>query len=497
MRRRISPATAGVAVILAAAGTAIGNGAGEEHDCRHHAGVGHKLPAPAPGIELVHACWPGDNGTLTGRLIPLETLTPENLALRAELDRSYARGGTPERIDIVFLGDGYTASERARFTADSQAIIGNMFVYEPFITYEPFFRFHLGTVVSNESGVDNDPVQGISRDTALDMGFWCGGTERALCVNVNKALNAARAATLTDVDQVIAIANTTKYGGVGYPSSNIGTASGRNDAATQIVIHELGHSLGDLADEYTYGGPAEFVGAEPVTANVSIFDAAAQLAQSRKWFRWLGANQPGFDGTVGSFEGGNYSQSGIYRPTNDSMMRSLARPFNLPSAERLIVEFYREVRPIDDATPADAAVTGSDTVFAVPVQPNGHDLDISWSIDGSPVVSLNGRTHADLAALGLDDGVERELTVTVVDNTPWVRDPALRASFLTESRTWTVNECVDRADFDASGTVEFFDVLAYLVFYTGPQPQADIDGSGAVDYFDLLAFLDAFNNPCP
>jgi hypothetical protein len=78
-----------------------------------------------------------------------------------------------------------------------------------------------------------------------------------------------------------------------------------------------------------------------------------------------------------------------------------------------------------------------------------------------------------------------------------VRDPALRASFLTESRSWTVNECVERADFDQSGTVEFFDVLAYLLFYTGQQPEADLDGSGVVDYFDLLAFLNAFNNPCP
>jgi hypothetical protein len=491
---------AGVTVLLAVAGTVTARvHAGDKaHDCTLHGGVAHGLGlAAAPGIEMVHACWPGEDGTLTGRLIPQETLTPENLALRAELDRSYARAGTPDRIDVVFIGDGYTASEQGLFTTDAQAIIADMFVYEPFTTYEPFFRFHLGAVVSNESGVDNDPVQGISRDTALDMRFWCGGTERALCVNVNKALTAARAATLTDVDQVLAIANTVKYGGVGYPTSNVGTASGRNELATQIVIHELGHSLGDLADEYDYGGPADFAGGEPGTANVSIFDAAAQLAQSRKWFRWLGANMPGFDGTVLAFEGANYSTDGIYRPTDNSMMRSLSRPFNLPSAERLIVEFYREVGPIEDATPADAVVSGADTVFAVPVQPNGHDLDISWSIDGSAITSLNGQTHANLAALGFDDGVERELTVTVVDNTPWVRDPALRASFLTESRSWTVNECVERADFDQSGTVEFFDVLAYLLFYTGQQPEADLDGSGVVDYFDLLAFLNAFNNPCP
>lgn len=474
-------------VLTACAGLA--HAAGTTHDCALH---GHAVAAP--GIELVHACWPGEDGNLTGRLIPLETLTPENAALRAELDRSYARGA-PNRIDVVFVGDGYTADQQALFHSDVDGIVGDMFMYEPFTTYRPFFRIHRVEVISNESGVDHDPVEGIFRDTALDMGFWCGGTERALCVNVNKALARARQGVETDVDQVVAIANTTKYGGVGYPSNNLATSSGRNSSATQIVIHELGHSLGDLADEYNYGGPTNYTGGELAPANVTIHTAAQMQAQSLKWFRWLGSSLPGFDGTVGAFQGGNYSETGVYRPTNNSMMRNLARPFNLPSAEALIREFYREVPPIEDSTPA-GPVDGSGAVYVIPVQPDGHDLDIFWEVDGQPLPTLTGRTHVDLAALGFDDGVERVLKATVVDGTPWVRDPVIRAAFLTETRTWTVNPCVNVADLDGNGVNDFFDVSSFVIAFNMRHPIADMDGNGAFDFFDFAGFLRAFNDPC-
>lgn len=449
----------------------------------------------APGIEMVHACWPDEHGNLTGRLIPLETLTPENIALRAELDKNYARG-LGERIDLVFVGDGYTASEQSVFHAHVDDVVANMFVYEPFTTYEPYFRIQRVEVVSEVSGVSGDPSASVFRDTPLQMAYWCGGTERALCVNVNRALNSARNGVVTDVDQVIALANSTKYGGVGYPQNNLGTAAGGNSAATQIVIHELGHSLGDLADEYTYGGSTNYSGPELGPFNVSIYNANQLAQQERKWFRWLGASLPGFDGTVGAFVGGNYSETGVYRPTNNSMMRALSRPFNLPSAEGLIKEFYREVSPIDDATPGED-VDGSDTVFAVPMQPNGHDLDIFWEVDGVRITSLDGQTHVDLAALGLDDGVERVLRVTVTDPTPWVRDPVTRETMLTERREWVVNRCINRADINESGGINVFDLYIYLAYYELNDPIADFDASGVIDVFDLLRFLIEYNNPCP
>jgi len=480
--------------LTALAGTALA--APHAPGCNHAANVNH-----APGVEYAHACWPGADGTLTGTLIEIQHDDEQMAELRQLLDLDFtanSRGDVsgPKYIDIVFVGDGYTASEQALFQSDVNAIEASLFQFEPFITYKSFFRVHRVEVISNDSGVDNDPTDGISRDTALDMGFFCGGTERALCVNVSKALTAARNGVSSDVDQVIAIANTTKYGGVGYPSSNLATSSGRNSSATQIVIHELGHSLGNLADEYTYGGNDTYTGGEHSRANLSIYDQATQVAQQRKWHRWMGPASPGFDGPVATYEGGGYSQFGIFRPTNNSMMRSLGRPFSPINAEALIQEFYSEIRPIESATPVTPDPDADSTLVVVPAQPVGHDLDITWFVNGDEIAGTAGQTSLDLASLNLPADAESEISVTVVDNTPWVRDPAIRDLELTDVRTWTINRCVLLADIDGSGELNFFDVSSFVMAFQIQDPLGDFNSDGIYNFFDFVDFIDAFVNPC-
>ena len=51
---------------------------------------------------------------------------------------------------------------------------------------------------------------------------------------------------------IVVIQNNYKYGGSGYISQNIGTTS-RNEAGSHVAVHELGHSLFELGDEYTSG----------------------------------------------------------------------------------------------------------------------------------------------------------------------------------------------------------------------------------------------------
>ena len=290
-------------------------------------------------------------------------------------------------------------------------------------------------MVSNESGVDNDPVQGVDRDTAMDMSYWCSGIERLLCVNVFSATSFANNAP--DVDQIVAIANSSKYGGAGYPSNNIGTAAATNGAAIEIVLHELGHSLGNLADEYTYGGPETYTGSEPSTANISTFDATQMANAMAKWFRWLGVNDPQFDGLVDTFEGGGYSVFGLYRPTNNSLMRNLGRPFNRPGLETMVLEVYRIVSPIDGSSSTSQTYNGTETLSVVPMQPNGHSLDVQWSLDGVEIPGATGTT-LDLSTLALT-GCNVEVSVTVVDNTDWVRNEAARDLWMTDTRTFLLD----------------------------------------------------------
>ena len=84
---------------------------------------------------------------------------------------------------------------------------------------------------------------------------------------------------------MLAVAHSSRYGGAGYTASNLATVAGGNGSAAEVAIHEFGHSLGDLADEYDYGGPETYTGGEPPDANVSVFNAAMLASMQRKWFR--------------------------------------------------------------------------------------------------------------------------------------------------------------------------------------------------------------------
>ena len=439
----------------------------------------------------IHGCFGDAHGNLSGQIhqMPMDEEAQEFIDAmnRANL------GALDNRVDLVFVGDGYTAGEMGQFHSDADGVVASLYQYEPFTSYQSYFRVTKVEVVSVQSGVDNDP-QGVFRNTALDMTYWCSGIERLLCVNVGKAYNAAAAAP--DIDQIIALSNSSKYGGAGYSSNNLGTAAGQNNAAADIAIHELGHSLGDLADEYTYGGPTTYTGGELGPVNVSIYNRTQQIAQSRKWHTWMDAAMTGFDNPINTYEGGNYSQFGVYRPSNNSMMRALGRPFNLVSAEQLLKEIYREVNPIDDGTPDGTILERTDTAWVTPMQPLNHDLLVSWYIDGVWSFDLVSQHSVDIASLGLDGGAH-SLRVEVIDGTTWVRNQAMREQFMTESRTFTINAQSCPADLTGDGIADFLDISAFLTAFTGNTPLADINGDGLYDFLDISAFLTAFGAGCP
>jgi len=53
------------------------------------------------------------------------------------------------------------------------------------------------------------------------------------------------------------------------------------------------------------------------------------------------------------------------------------------------------------------------------------------------------------------------------------------------------------ADFTGDGTLDIFDVFAFLDAFNAMNPAADFTGDGSFDIFDVFAFLDAFNAGCP
>ncbi|WP_158845171.1 M64 family metallopeptidase [Saccharothrix deserti] len=300
------------------------------------------VAAPLPGgaaestaaeVELVEVFSP--DGTITRTPVPRAVETraaPSEVA--ADVVPIQETGAPDQRFDLVFVGDGYTAAEIELFHTHVVSKWSELSAVEPFKSYRQYFNVWQVSVVSTESGVDNDPTLGTARDTALDMGFWCQGrdtqTERLLCVNQTKATQFG--ALAPQADQVIALGNTAKYGGAG---GGVATAAGANDQAGQIAVHELGHSIGKLADEYDY--PYDrYTGAEPTEVNVTA-DATGS-----KWSAYLGQASPD-GGVVGAFEGARYYTSGLYRPTENSIMRTLGREFNLIGRDAMINAFKAKV----------------------------------------------------------------------------------------------------------------------------------------------------------
>ena len=198
------------------------------------------------------------------------------------------------------------------------------------------------------------------------MAYGCFGIDRLLCIHTGKAQAAAAVAPANDI--ILALANSTRYGGAGY--ANLATLAGSNTAAIEIALHEFGHAFSGLADEYDYGDGATYTGPEPSEANTSIYNAATQLAIEAKWHRWMDLPH------VDTFEGAAYNQFGIYRPTVNSKMKSLGRPFEEINVEQLVLTMYEHVHPIDDATPSPGGPLFDGTEFFVtPLEPVDHGLD--------------------------------------------------------------------------------------------------------------------------
>ncbi|GAA2317434.1 M64 family metallopeptidase [Streptomyces kunmingensis] len=343
-------------------------------------------------------------------------------------------GPSDGRLDLVVIGDGYTADQQGDFHQDAQAKLDAIFAIEPYKSYQGLFNFWLVDAASNQSGVSGDPTKDVVRDTAVSSYFFCSDTERLLCVDEKKVDTYAQQAPGSDI--VFVISNSSKYGGAGYSGltstaghTGIATMSSDNDRSYLIGAHELGHSIGLLADEYQYDGYGTYPDSEPAEPNTTKQTADGMRSMQTKWYRWLGQNDPA-GGTVGAYEGAGYYEYGIYRPTQNSIMRALdTDAFNLPGREAMIAGFYRNADLVTAA--------GTLRVDLAPLPKGLADVQVRWYVDGAEVVGAAGERALKAASLNLRKGTHT-VTAKAVDRTTALRDPAARQA-ASNSVTWTVS----------------------------------------------------------
>ncbi|AYG80225.1 hypothetical protein DWB77_02356 [Streptomyces hundungensis] len=367
---------------------------------------------------------------------------PSSVAADGRVTKVVDNGSTADRLDIVIVGDGYTADQLDRFHADAKEKWGEITGVEPYTTYQNLFNVWTVDAVSAQSGVSGDPAQGDVKDTALGSYFWCDGVERLLCVDQDKV--DSYVAKAPQADLVVVLANSAKYGGAGYnePSPTLGyegisTASAGNAKSGQVAIHETGHSLGKLADEYFYPGTPgyeHYEGPEADQSNISVLTADRMAAARTKWYRWLGEVSPD-GGTVGAYEGGGYYVTGLNRPTDGSIMRILGKPFNLPGVEAMIAGFYRHASIATPGVSTSRTLRSYDVArVTVPRLVGERQLTVRWYLDGRELRRYAGARVVPVWGLGLGRG-SHDLTVRVTDSTASVRDPGIAAG-LHATVTW-------------------------------------------------------------
>ena len=304
-------------------------------------------------------------------------------------------GPSSNRVDIVFLGDGYTATDITAGTYDNHInnYLNHMFSdslgSDPFFRYRNYFNVHSIEVVSNEAGADVPPEE-IFRDTALDATYYLdGSTKRLLGINTSKAnvvRNMALAGAGFAAEMQYVTVNDTRYGGSG---GNYAVYAGGNSSAAEVALHEVAHSFSNLADEYGgFAGP--YTGSEPNEPNVT------KNATGTKWSRWHGYNQPGI-GVIEAYEGGRYYDTELYRPSNDSKMNSLNRPFDAVGRERIILDIYDLVDPFDSWRDNSTHLIDPGELFVNLIDDSV--IDVQWFVDGELVPAVNGITF-DLTDFG-------------------------------------------------------------------------------------------------
>jgi hypothetical protein len=353
-------------------------------------------------------------------------------------------GDPAKRFNLVVLGDGYTAAELPRFREHVDKHLNVLWTIEPFKSYRSYVNVYAVEIESAESGVDCDPVlDSPRRETPLGMGFWGGcnpnSVQRLLTVDgtaVNSYADLVPGTTRAN-RQLLALGNSDTYGGAGGTNA---TASGGNALSALITPHELGHSLGGLQDEYDYlargvrGEP--YAGGEPASAHHTLLTSQEMLAQQKKWWRWLGERSES-GGPIGRYESGMYSGSGVWRPAAHSMMKTLGYYFDQISREQMTQRISAKTNILADGVPASAPVGADRVLWVETMYPVSHQLDVTWTVDGTPMA--RGNRNLDLSTLDLVPGVHT-VTATVADPTEFVRYPAIRASAaLTQTRTWTVD----------------------------------------------------------
>lgn len=260
-------------------------------------------------------------------------------------------------IDIIFMGDGFTDRLIANGTYDKVMRLAQdaFFSLEPYKSFRDYFTCRYINAVSKDERVVDWYK---SHDTALGVGF--NENSAVLDVNAPTVIKYLQEkANIVDMDNtlVIVVANISERRGTchmyplgtGLYGAGFAVAVGALCDFQDTLNHECGHGFAKLADEYI-SYPDKTLPQSSANSlkrtdhpkgwwkNIDVTDNPSEIL----WGRFLSDPRYASD-DIGIFEGGWLYGLGVYRPSEDSMMRTTytGYGFNAPSREAIYYRIHK------------------------------------------------------------------------------------------------------------------------------------------------------------
>jgi hypothetical protein len=199
-------------------------------------------------------------------------VNPSDLIHTNKVDIISENGPAEKKVDIVILGDGYSMPEMDKFRKDASRLSGYLMNAEPFKSHSKDFNIRAIETPAESSGV-NKPHHGVFKRTPLTVHYSSFDSERYALSYDNRTIRDV--ASEVPYDLMVIMVNERTYGGGGIYNLYT-TVAADNKFSEYIMIHEMGHHMAALADEYytssvSYEVPQ--VKVEPWETNITaLFD---------------------------------------------------------------------------------------------------------------------------------------------------------------------------------------------------------------------------------
>ena len=253
----------------------------------------------------------------------------QRMPVKVKARKLLNNGDSHKKIDVAIVAEGYGPNDVEKMNKDLELFKEYMLAQEPFKSRRNDFNIWGVGAIGEASGV-TDPNHNRYVRSAVGSSYNTFGSDRYLMTLRLFQLHDLLAGC--PYDHIIIMANCDTYGGGAI--YNFYAFSAVQEMSMWILPHELGHSIGGLADEYideelSYNDIHKDE-QEPLEPNITTMVNFASKWQDllpegtavpTQPVKGLG---PRDCGPVGLYEGAGYKRFGIYRPCTNCMMNYYA-----------------------------------------------------------------------------------------------------------------------------------------------------------------------------